>query len=141
MQNLYYYPYPVYYPAFISVDSFPHSLTTSAATFSSYPYARILPQINPNTFMNSARQSKDLLRDAQTVSEGVYKSHSFSKQLMEAAQQSNTELVKNLIASLAIQNHSEIAYNPDGIRITITPKNQTNNCCTVILSLKWQDFI
>lgn len=101
---------------------------------------RVYPKVDPAIFMNSAKKSQDLLEDAQKVSNGVYHSHALSKQIMEAAQSSKTEQVKQLLASLALKNDSDIYYNPDGIVITLKPKDPRDNCCKVSLSLKWQNF-
>ncbi len=98
------------------------------------------PPVDPTIFMKSAHQSQDLLNDAQKLSNQLSNSTSFSKEIIEAAQQSKTEKVKQMINTLALKNHSDIYYNPNGITITLKPKEQHNNCCTVTLSMKWQNI-
>lgn len=131
----YFYPYNPLYNSSESAQYYHFPLY-----YNSFYNTRVFPTVNPTILMNSAKKSTELLSDAQKVTEGVYSSHDFSKQLMEAAQQSKTETVRQLIKSLALQNHSEIKYNPDGIQIILSPKDVSNNCCVVSLSLKWNEF-
>lgn len=98
------------------------------------------PAADPTLFMKSASQSQDLLNDAQKVSNQLSHSHNLSKNIIEAAQQSKTEEVKRLLNTLALKNRYDVYYNPDGIIITLKPKEPINGCCVVTLSLKWQNF-
>lgn len=132
------YPY-VSYP----IPSYPinYSMQTNPYNYTLMNQMRPFPPVDPSTFMKSAKQSSSLLQDAQRISERISNSHDFSKKLMEAAQQSKPDIVQNLLKSIALENQSQITYNPDGIRITLKSKNPQTNCCTLMLSLKWQEFL
>ncbi|MGM9925529.1 MAG: hypothetical protein ACI35R_14880 [Bacillus sp. (in: firmicutes)] len=126
-----YTPYTPYIPVYYT---FPNQNTSYLPHFENRPN---YPPVDPSILIKSAQKSTELLNDAQKVSHGFTNSSAFSKQLIEAAQQSKNEEVKRLLSTLATNSKSEIHYNPDGIHITFKPKEPFNNCCIVTLSLKW----
>lgn len=131
-----YTPYNPYIPAYYMIPQpqtfyYPANIGHRIITF---------PPVDPTIFMKSANKSQELLEDAQKVSTQVSKSQAFSKQIIEAAQESKKDKVKQMLSTLDLKNRSEVYYNPDGIIITLKPKEPHNNCCKVTLALKWQNF-
>ncbi|MEH6943264.1 hypothetical protein [Bacillus sp. JJ722] len=129
-----YTPYNPYIPAYYMIPQplcYPANIRHRVITY---------PPVDPTIFMKSANKIQELLEDAHKLSAQVSKSHAFSKQIIEAAQESKTDKIKQLLSTLALKNRSDIYYNPDGIIITLKPKDPHNNCCTVSVSLKWQNL-
>ena len=100
----------------------------------------VLPPTQPKQLMGSAEHTKNLLADAQIVNETLRTSPSFNQQLTTAAQQSQHQIVHDLINNLPIQGRAIISFSPGGISITFLPKLETNNCCYVVTFLNWKEF-
>lgn len=104
-----------------------------------YPvYLREFPEVNPNQFIHSAKNSLDLLTDAQLLLNKINSSNVFSKNMMQAAQMSHTEEVDKLIQTTGIKTRPKISYNPDGITFTFDHKSTPPHCCLLSIQLKWR---
>ncbi|CEG28405.1 hypothetical protein [Bacillus sp. B-jedd] len=105
-----------------------------------YPYSRafphpgVFPPVNPDRFMTSARALRPVLSEAGILANRIATSRDFSRRIMDAAQQSKTETVKNLIVSAGIRKDVRVTYNPDVIIIDLIEQD----CCKITLSLKWR---
>ncbi|WP_409271114.1 hypothetical protein V1499_17360 [Neobacillus sp. SCS-31] len=104
--------------------------------YSRYPehFGRIFPPAVPDMFMASARKVRPALTEAGILANKIAGSRDFSKRIMEAAQASKTETVRNLIASSGIRKDVKIIYDPDGITIVFADPG----CCGVSLTLRWK---
>lgn len=99
-----------------------------------FPHPRVFPPVNPDRFMTSARTLRPILSEAGILANRIATSRDFSKRIMDAAQQSKTDTVKNLIISAGIRKDVLVTYNPDGIIIDLVERD----CCKISLSLKWR---
>ncbi|WP_318538411.1 hypothetical protein [Geobacillus thermoleovorans] len=79
------------------------------------------PPIDPALFSQSATTAQTLMNDAATVLKKLAESRSFAASVMSAAQEGKTDEVKRLIRSLGIRSKTDIYFNPDGIRLTLSP--------------------
>ncbi|MCQ6276524.1 hypothetical protein JMM81_16545 [Bacillus sp. V3B] len=88
-------------------------------------------------FMNSARQTKGLLKNADLILEKLAHSQQLSLDIMNAAQESKHDKVNELIKSTGIEKISEVSYTPNGLIITFTDKPNNIDCCHLILKVRW----
>jgi DNA-directed RNA polymerase beta' subunit len=106
--------------------------------FLHYPVIiRQLPEVNPNQFIQSAQHSLSILVDAQIILNKIANSKEFSRNLMNAAQESKTQEVDKLIKSIGTKNIPKIAYNPDGITFNFDHKHSPPHCCYISFQLRW----
>ncbi|GKU83175.1 hypothetical protein [Niallia sp. NCCP-28] len=104
-----------------------------------YPlFLRELPEVNPNQWIASAKDSLLLLKDAEALLTKIIQSQAISKQIMSAAQASKTQTVEKLVQSLGTKTMPKISYNPDGITFNFDHKNQPPHCCFLSIQLKWR---
>ncbi|MCD5325141.1 MULTISPECIES: hypothetical protein [Pontibacillus] len=95
------------------------------------------PEVDPSTLTDSAKAFQSLMSDAHIIIEKFATSPSFSQQVMEAAQQSNKEKVKQLLEGTGIKHPIKIRYNPDGLHLTLTAQSQNQDCCKMELAFHW----
>ncbi|EPR27206.1 hypothetical protein QWV57_14960 [Geobacillus zalihae] len=98
------------------------------------------PPIDPALFSQSATTAQTLMNDAATVLKKLAESRSFAASVMSAAQEGKTEEVKRLIRSLGIRSQTEVYFNPDGIRLTLSPPPGSFPCCQLAIGLRWNVF-
>ncbi|WP_237712886.1 hypothetical protein [Bacillus methanolicus] len=122
--NSYYYPYVFPYVQYLSNYDRP------------YPY-RIYPPVNPNLLMGSAKQMKIIMRDALRIIDKISVSKQFAHDLMNAAQESKTEVVKSLILSTGVIRMPVLKFNPDGLYMRFEGKFDNVDCCHLVLQLRW----
>ncbi|RHW42624.1 hypothetical protein D1B31_03255 [Neobacillus notoginsengisoli] len=84
--------------------------------------------------MSSARALRPALAEAGILANKIAGSRDFSKQIMDAAQQSKPDAVRRLIVSAGIRKNVQITYNPDGVTIDLAEQG----CCKVSLSMRWR---
>ncbi|MBS4173929.1 hypothetical protein [Bacillus sp. FJAT-49736] len=101
-----------------------------------YPLRQYLP-VDPKMFMNSARKMDPLIKDAQALMRHISTTEAFAKKLMDAAQHSKINEVKKMISETGIKSKSEIRFNPSGLILILTPKNDPSDCCHVELRVRW----
>lgn len=95
------------------------------------------PQLDPTMFMNSARQSKNLIKDGQLILDKIANSKPFSLEIMHAAQSSNKAKVEELIKSTGIKQKPQISYSPNGLTVTFINEQNDIDCCHLILKIRW----
>ena len=101
----------------------------------------ILPEVNPTTFIESAKEVNELLKEVVKISNNLINTN-IGRKIMEAAQQSNTEEIKRLIESIGITHNINITYTPYGITFISTPPNQTGPVMTSIEThLTWRTHL
>jgi len=88
-------------------------------------------------FMNSARQSKNLIKDGQLILEKIAGSKPFSLEMMQAAQSSNKAKVEELIKSTGIKQKPQVSYTPNGLTVTFINEQNDIDCCHLILKVRW----
>ncbi|KGX86773.1 hypothetical protein [Pontibacillus litoralis] len=93
------------------------------------------PQINTKPLIQSATAFQSLLNDARLVTHTFMQSHTYACQLMNAAQQSKQDEVKQLIKSAGVKHPFDIQYNPDYLHVTF--KTEQNKCCKLTMTLQW----
>jgi hypothetical protein len=98
---------------------------------------RPFPEVSATLFKTSALKSIALMKDANIVMSQITSSSSFSKDLMSAAQQSNTKEVERMIRATGIKRMPKIDYNPDGITMNFTDYAGEKECCHIITQLRW----
>ncbi|SES64699.1 hypothetical protein SAMN05421676_10154 [Salinibacillus kushneri] len=95
------------------------------------------PEVDTDLFTESAQTFQVLMQDAEKIIEKIANSKDFAFHVMDAAQKSEHDKVKNLINSLDISHQAEVDYNPDNIRITLLAQTQNMDCCKLIMALHW----
>lgn len=88
-------------------DSFNRANQYFSYGYYRYPYEqsnfRQFPTINPSMLMNSAKEMKNLMSDANNLLTKLTADKHFSSELMNAAQQSKHAKVENMIKSREYQ--------------------------------------
>ncbi|WP_100011170.1 hypothetical protein [Lentibacillus sediminis] len=104
------------------------------------PYwnTRQYPPVNPDLFYQSANETKRLMSDAGKVLDKLANSKEFDAELMNAAQVSDTEKVKELIDSVEIDSDVHIDFNPDNLRLEFRSQLEGTECCRLLLALRWR---
>jgi hypothetical protein len=100
------------------------------------PY-RTAPKVDPAIFMNSARQTRPLLKNADLLLQKLADSKQLSVDIMTAAQESKHEKVNELVSSTGIGKISEVTYNPNGLIVTFIDEPNNIDCCHLILKIRW----
>ncbi|CAM3965160.1 hypothetical protein ABES66_01670 [Geobacillus stearothermophilus] len=98
-------------------------------------WARPYPSVDPAIFSQSAATAQTLMNDAGVILKRLAESRSFAATIMSAAQEGKTEEVKRLIRS-----QTEVYFNPDGIRLTLSPPPGAFPCCQLAIGLRWNVF-
>ncbi|GEN83808.1 hypothetical protein SLU01_21200 [Sporosarcina luteola] len=95
------------------------------------------PAVNTNHFRNSAKQSMDLMKQANLLVTKITESDTFRNELMMTAQASNQKKVDEMITTAGITTSFETKFTPDGIGIHFQNKTEEGVCCELILILHW----
>ncbi|KGP72065.1 hypothetical protein [Pontibacillus yanchengensis] len=95
------------------------------------------PEVNTDQLTESAKSFQELMKDAQLVLQKFASSHQFSFDVIDAAQKSKDEKVKQLIKSTGIKHPVDIYYNPDSLRLTFRAKQDDIECCKLTMALHW----
>ncbi|AGT33278.1 hypothetical protein M493_15310 [Geobacillus genomosp. 3] len=103
-------------------------------------WARPYPPVDPAIFSQSAATAQTLMNDAGVILKRLAESRSFAATVMSAAQEGKTEEVKRLIRSLGIRSKTDVYFNPDGIRLTLSPPPGAFPCCQLVVGLRWNVF-
>ena len=122
----YYPPHTHYQPSYRSNPYYPTHL----------PY-RSPPKADPDMFMNSARQTRLLLKNADLLLQKLADSKPLSLDIMNAAQESKHEKVTELVKSTGVEKISEVTYNPNGLIVTFIDEPNNIDCCHLILKIRW----
>ena len=101
----------------------------------------VLPEVNPTTFIESAKEVNNLLKEVVKISDNLINTN-IGKKIIEAAQKSDTAEIQRLIQSIGIGHDIGITYTPYGITFISTPPNQKGPFLTSIEThLTWQTHI
>ncbi|ABO68239.1 MULTISPECIES: hypothetical protein [Geobacillus] len=103
-------------------------------------WARQYPPIDPSIFSQSAVTAQTLMNDVGVILKRLAESRPFAASVMSAAQEGKTEEVNRLIRSLGIRSQTEVYFNPDGIRLTLSPPPGAPRCCQLVIGLRWNVF-
>lgn len=101
-----------------------------------FPHRQFLP-VNPKMFMETAKKMDPLLKDAEVLMRHISSTEAFAKKLMNAAQQSNLNEVNQMIAQTGIKSKADIRFNPSGLILILSRKNDPLDCCHVELRVRW----
>lgn len=105
-----------------------------------FPYEfRQYPPIDPTLFSQSATSAQLLMKDASVILAKFAQSKSFATMIMSLAQQGKTKQVQQMVQSLGIRSKVDIYFNPDGIRLTLSPSSPSG-CCQLVIGLRWNVF-
>ena len=97
----------------------------------------VLPEVNPEVFIESSRKVRDLLTDAVSISDQLIKTN-VGRQIQEAAQKNDTATIYRLLNAIGMKNNIHVSYTPHSIIITVTPPNPTSTLqTTVTLQMVW----
>ncbi|WP_208591007.1 hypothetical protein [Gracilibacillus suaedae] len=105
---------------------------------STYWPTRQFQPVDPYFLYQSAIESKKLMKDASMVLNKLSESKEFDAELMYAAQSSDIVEVKRLIDSIGITSDVDINYNPDGLRLAFSSKEDNTDCCRLSITLHWR---
>ncbi|WP_066291516.1 hypothetical protein [Bacillus sp. FJAT-29937] len=110
--------------------------------FPYYPFHgmsnRQYPTVDPGTFMSSAKDMENIMRDVSLLLTKMASSRAFSFELMSAAQASKLEKVNIMIKSTGIKHIPKVSYTPDGLVLHFESVNQLQDCCSLSLKLRWK---
>ncbi|WP_186576416.1 hypothetical protein [Aquibacillus kalidii] len=95
------------------------------------------PEVDTSRLQQSAKAFKPLMEDADKLIHAFSNSDSFAVNIMNAAQQSQTEKVKEYIKDVGITRPVDVTYNPDGIRLLLINQVDNIECCKLTLALQW----
>lgn len=123
-------PYAYYMPI-------PYCYQYPARINSGYPDIRQIPAVNPQIFMTSAKDMDILLKDASLVLAKMAKDKKFSYELINAAQLSKQETVEKMIKSIGTKFVPKVKYTPDGLTLTFNTGSEYQDCCSLVLKLRW----
>jgi hypothetical protein len=98
---------------------------------------RPYPEVDTTMFRKSAQASQKLIQESNLIRERIANSEEFAKELMTAAQESNSNKVKQMIKAAGIESPVTISFTPDGIKIALSTNVDQIECCHFIISLKW----
>ncbi|ANB61363.1 hypothetical protein [Anoxybacteroides amylolyticum] len=105
-----------------------------------FPYDfRQYPPVDPTLFSQSATTAQLLMKDASSILSKFSQSKSFAMTIMSLAQQGKTKQVQQMVQSLGIRSKVDIYFNPDGIRLTLSPSS-AGGCCQLVIGLRWNIF-
>ena len=78
------------------------------------------------------------MKQADLLVVKIVNSDEFANNLMDAAQQSDTIMVRKLVLSTGITSKVETKFTPSGLRVKLdnSEKNQ-GSCCNLIILLHW----
>lgn len=99
-----------------------------------------LPEVNTETFVNSAKEINRLLHEAVILSNELINTD-LGKEIMEAGQKSDTDKIQRLIKEIGITQHVDISYTPHSITFTSTPIESKNHGLktTLTMQLIWNE--
>lgn len=98
-------------------------------------YMRSFPPVNPDQFINSAKEMEILMRSASKLLDKMAKSREYSYNIMTAAQASDQSKVDQLIQSADLNSHPKVSYTPDGL--TLRFQSSGDHSANLSLKLKW----
>lgn len=101
-------------------------------------YYRPFPPANPSILQKAAQKEMTLLEDVKTLLEKIAASNQFSADIMNAAQESNSQKVERLIRSSGVRNMPGVSYTPDGIRLNFSDELNGKECCQLNIKLRWR---
>ncbi|WP_449537415.1 hypothetical protein [Ferdinandcohnia sp. Marseille-Q9671] len=130
-------PRTVLYPGYYS-NITGHSIFPEQRSYYPYQDHRKLPGVDPTLFNESAIQMRSLMRDASLVLAKLADSKPFAQQVMAAAQESNDQEVERLLKSTGIKAHVDTSFNPDGINLKLTSMIGNEECCHLLITLRWR---
>jgi hypothetical protein len=138
-----YIPYPNWtYPYSDPHWPLPDSYVSAHLNEHLQPQIALIPQspfptINTQVLNTSAKKFQELTTQANLLAGKIVNSKEFAHELMEAAQQSNTRKVEELIISTGISLKIKTNFSPTGIRIELTNSDNEVSCCNLLMTLKW----
>jgi hypothetical protein len=103
--------------------------------YSDYSYR--IRQGDPVIFMDSARQTQVLLNDSSLILQKLSSSRSFAQSIITAAQNSQKDLVTQLIRSIGIKNIPKVSYTPNGLILNFVSEKNNIDCCHLTLKIRW----
>lgn len=95
----------------------------------------ILPEISTDTFIESAKEVNVLLREAVLLSNHIIQTD-IGRQIMEAAQNSETDKIEDLLRQIGITQRVKISYTPHSISFQTTPMNNPELGLQTTLTMK-----
>jgi len=143
---LYYYPFnyghqgpprTVLYPGYNSNITH-HSVFPDPKTNYPSPYYRKLPEVDPSLFKESAQEMRILMLDASKMLAKLAGSKEFAKQVMAAAQASNSKEVVRLLKSTGIKSDVKATYNPDSLNLKLEASVGGTKASELTIALRWR---
>lgn len=96
------------------------------------------PPVNVQVFTKSVASFRKLMKDAELFMNKVSTSNSFAHDVMDAAQKGDKAKVQSLVSSTGITEKVDVQYNPDQLRISLTPKSEQVECCKLTFAIRWR---
>ena len=101
------------------------------------PNNRQVPAIDTSKFRNAANRTGSYLAEALNIVNRIATSPNLSYQIMSASEMNKIAEVNKLLLSTGIRIAPAIYYDPDGIRLVFTDKQQSPPCCEVGVVIRW----
>lgn len=80
----------------------------------------VFPEISTETFIESAREINELLQEADILANQIIQTD-VGRQIMEAAQNSDTDKIQALLREIGIKQRVQISFTPHSITFRTTP--------------------
>ncbi|MFC5587480.1 hypothetical protein ACFPRA_00975 [Sporosarcina soli] len=130
-----YLPYPYVHPGQLVIA--PPSYHAYRQTEAIVDPHSTFPAVDTNKFNHSAQKIQSLTKQMDLFTNKVIASPQFAKEIMEAAQLSNTARVHELIISTGVTVKIETQYTPTGIIIEFNNADTDGGCCHLRMVLPW----
>lgn len=123
-----------------SINPFEHERGQEYMRQNNQPSNNNLPEINTDTFIESAKEINELLREAVLLSNSIIQTD-IGRQLMVAGQNSDTAELYRLLEQIGISQGVKISYTPHSITFTTTPMVSPNQQLrtTLTMQLIWNE--
>ncbi|GAB4074205.1 hypothetical protein GCM10028778_17080 [Barrientosiimonas marina] len=96
------------------------------------------PAIDTSLFNQSASETKKLMDDASVIIDKLAESDDFSAKVMNAAQMSEHDKVKQFMKSTGIASDVDVQFNPDGLHLLFKSQVNHKDCCKLNIALRWR---
>ncbi len=123
-----------------SINPFEHERGQEYMRQNNQPSNNNLPEINTDTFIESAKEINELLREAVLLSNSIIQTD-IGRQLMVAGQNSDTAELYRILEQIGISQGVKISYTPHSITFTTTPMVSPNQQLrtTLTMQLIWNE--
>ncbi|MFJ5714345.1 hypothetical protein [Neobacillus sp. NPDC093127] len=126
------YQRPLHYPTYPWVPSYPTYMVN-------YQVPRTYPPVDTKIFAGSVKSFRLLMEQGSILLDRLG-NLAFAQKMMTAAQQGKNAEVDRMIKSIGLKVPVTTKFTPTGVDFilsTDTSQNQSVNCCSLTIAMKW----